>query len=396
MDEDKRLYYVALTRAQFKLYVPFCPATSNHAWIGPVCRFVSASISQAFPETSDHPAAGWINAADPEAVAYRGEIPAGPAAVFETLFDQNQPLLPGSRNFQSRKIMLESFSSLQEKHTPEADLSGPDPGFRLVRDKEWEDDEGFAPVDADSVRAVREDDEIPGGPDIGSMFHDILEHIDFEAVVAGPVDILADRETADIIGRTMDAHRIDRRWSSQVARLVRNTLTTPVTAGEDPFVLGRIPAADRIHEVAFYYPFAGAGSRSPKIPDVEVVSGPRGFIRGFVDLVFRYGGKYFIADWKSNRLEGGYGPAALEACMREAGYHLQYKLYTIALLRWLRHVNGDGAEPLDRFGGIFYFFLRGMGTGSGKGVYFVPPARAGDLEQLELEIEELTFRAGVD
>jgi exodeoxyribonuclease V beta subunit len=115
-----------------------------------------------------------------------------------------------------------------------------------------------------------------------------------------------------------------------------------------------------------------------------------------VDLVFRYGGKYFIADWKSNRLEGGYGPAALEACMREAGYHLQYKLYTIALLRWLRHVNGDGAEPLDRFGGIFYFFLRGMGTGSGKGVYFVPPARAGDLEQLELEIEELTFRAGGD
>ncbi len=389
LDEDRRLYYVALTRAQFKLYVPFFPATSNHAWIGPVCRFVATAISEAFPETPDPAAVGWIDAADPDAVAYQDDIVPDPDAVSETMLDRYRPLLPRSKNFQSRKIMLESFTSLQEKRTREAELSGPAPGFTAVREKEREDDEGFAPVDTDSVSAVHGDDEIPGGPEIGSMFHDIFEHIDFEAVVTGPDDLLANRGTAKLIGRTMDEHRVDRRWSTRVARLVVDTLTTPVNVGEAQFVLGQIGPADRIHEVEFYYPFAAAGRRSLNIPDVEVVAGPRGFIRGFVDLVFRYGGKFFIADWKSNRLDGGYGQAALDECMSGAGYHLQYKLYTIALLRWLGHVLGDRAEPADRFGGIFYFFLRGMSPGNGDGVYFVPPAEVGTLDQLESEIAGL-------
>ena len=59
-DEDKRLYYVALTRAQFKLYVPFFPATSGHAWMGPVCGFLSAAIASTFPKTDDNPALGWL------------------------------------------------------------------------------------------------------------------------------------------------------------------------------------------------------------------------------------------------------------------------------------------------------------------------------------------------
>jgi exodeoxyribonuclease V beta subunit len=256
----------------------------------------------------------------------------------------------------------------------------------VVREKDKEDDERFVALDSENIRSVRPDDEIPGGADIGSMFHDILEYIDFEAAAKNPDDLLARKETGDVIVKTMDAYRVEERWRPQVCRIVADTLTTSINAAEDPFVLGRLKKEDRIHEVEFYFPFAYPVGEPLKIPDCDIVEGQRCFIRGFVDLVFRYKGKFFIADWKSNRLDGGYGRKALDDCMNAAGYHMQYKLYTVAALRWLKQAFGDRFDAESRFGGVFYFFLRGMGTGNGNGVYFVSPAEVGTLEQLESEI----------
>ncbi len=394
IDEDKRLYYVALTRAQFKLYVPFLPAASNHGWIGPVGRFLSESLAAAFPEGTDHPATGWIAADAASAATYENGQSAGPTAVSESGLDSSQPLLPGNKDFQNRRIRLESFSSLQEKFQPGPARRSPDRGFQIVREKIRENDEKIAPFDSDHIRAARPDDEIPGGPDIGSMLHDIFEQIDYEAVAANPDRLLENAAAADLIDSTMYAYQIDRRWRSQVGRLVGKTLTTPVIAGEEQFVLGRIGKAERIHEVEFFFALPPAAGESLNISDCEIAVGRRCFIRGFVDLVFRYNGKYYIADWKSNRLDGGYGHEALKECMNTAGYHLQYKLYTIALLRWQKYVFGERFDAQRQFGGIFYFFLRGMGAGKGDGVYFVSPAEVGALDRLELEIAGLLSGTG--
>ena len=72
--------------------------------------------------------------------------------------------------------------------------------------------------------------------------------------------------------------------------------------------------------------------------------------------------------------------------MNAAGYHMQYKLYTVAVLRWLKQASGDRFDADRQFGGVFYFFLRGMAAGSRNGVYFVSPAELGSLEHLESEI----------
>jgi exodeoxyribonuclease V beta subunit len=388
-DEDKRLYYVALTRAQFKLYVPFFPATSRHPWMGPVCRFFSEAISSAFSQDDDNPALGWLAADASTVPGPDDDEDMGRGVVDESAVDEYHPLLPANHNYQSRRIMLESFSSLQGRlyHGPEQPPQ--ETGFQVVREKDKEDDERFAGFDSDSIRSVRPDDEIPGGADIGSMFHDILEHIDFEAVAKNPDDLLKRKETKDVIAKTMDAYRVEGRWRPQVCRIVANTLTTPVNAVEEPFALGRLKKEDRIHEVEFYYPFAFAVGKSLKIPDCDIVAGRRCFIRGFVDLVFLYKEKFYIADWKSNRLDDGYGRKALDDCMNAAGYHMQYKLYTVAVLRWLKQAFGDRFDADSRFGGVFYFFLRGMGTGNGNGVCFVSPADVGTLEHLESEIAAL-------
>ena len=102
-DEDKRLYYVALTRAQFKLYVPFFPAASAHPWMGPVCRFLSAAIASAFPQAHDNPALGWL-AADAGTVPGADDVgDMGQAVVSESAVDKCHPLLPSNNNYQYQK-----------------------------------------------------------------------------------------------------------------------------------------------------------------------------------------------------------------------------------------------------------------------------------------------------
>ena len=283
-------------------------------------------------------------------------------------------------------IMLESFSSLQGRLQHGREQAMAQTGFQVTRDKDKEDDEGPAGFDSDVIRSVRPDDEIPGGADIGSMFHDILEHIDFQAVTPYPDDLLKTTETADVIAKTMDAYRVESRWRQQVCHIIAKTLTTPVSAAEASFSLGELKKEDRIHEVEFNFPFDLPVGKPLEIPDCDIVKERGCFIRGYVDLIFRFKETFFIADWKSNRLDDGYGRKALDDCMNAVGYHLQYKLYTVALLRWLKQAFGNRFNPENQFGGVFYFFLRGMGTGNGNGVFHVAPSEVGTIGDLESEI----------
>jgi exodeoxyribonuclease V beta subunit len=117
------------------------------------------------------------------------------------------------------------------------------------------------------------------------------------------------------------------------------------------------------------------------MPGIEKRAG--GYIRGFIDLIFQFGGRFYIADWKSNRLEQGYGVEAMEQSMTDADYHLQYTIYTLATLRWLEKRLGPAFDGSRHFGGIFYFYVRGMGRGEGQGIYHVPPEQVGVLPDLE-------------
>ena len=85
-------------------------------------------------------------------------------------------------------------------------------------------------------------------------------------------------------------------------------------------------------------------------------------MRGFIDLVFCSGGRFYLVDWKSNHLGNqvaDYGPTALARVMQDNYYVLQYHLYCLALHLYL------GARLPDyrydrHFGGLYYFFLRGI------------------------------------
>ena len=105
-----------------------------------------------------------------------------------------------------------------------------------------------------------------------------------------------------------------------------------------------------------------------------------GYLRGFIDLVFRHQGRFYIVDYKSNWLgpsESDYGPSALARALSDHHYYLQYHLYTVAVHRYLaQRVRGYDYDS--HFGGVYYLFLRGMAPTheAQTGVFFDRPPRA--------------------
>jgi ATP-dependent exoDNAse (exonuclease V) beta subunit len=95
-----------------------------------------------------------------------------------------------------------------------------------------------------------------------------------------------------------------------------------------------------------------------------------GFLQGFIDLIFERGGRWYVADYKSNRLHR-YHAATLSRVMLDAHYLLQARLYLLALHRHLRS-NLVDYEPDRHLGGVAYLFVRGF---PGQGVWLDQPQR---------------------
>jgi exodeoxyribonuclease V beta subunit len=140
----------------------------------------------------------------------------------------------------------------------------------------------------------------------------------------------------------------------------------------------------------FYYPFAGQGSGNGQTNGCRLTSDGCGntVIRGFIDLVFFWRDRYYIADWKSNRLNAGYHQDAMAREIATAGYDLQYKLYSIATLRWLYQRLGRHFDPHLHFGGALYIFIRGSFAGAPGCVFHVGPEKLLPLEAIEAAIQK--------
>jgi len=388
-DEDKRLYYVAATRAQFKLYLPFYLFEKDASWLGPVCTLLSPALVEAFPRDrgdrdvlwliAGHPVGDGAQGVQPVAVGREGRIPE--VTGFEDL------LIPDS--YDGRRIRVDSFSSLHQERARADDMAAEDISFQAAQE-EKEADEVVRAWEMGAVPEGRPSDEIPGGTDVGLMFHGILERIDYGVVLRSGLEardaarrLLEDAGTRDVILGQMAAHRVDERWQDSVCRILWNTLTAPIPPLGDGFTLSRLAPENRLHEAAFYY---SVSNTTDGIRSMTGRGAPNRFVRGFIDLIFRKGRKYYVADWKSNYIETGYDQESIAKSMADADYHLQYRLYTVAALRWLRQSLGDRFDSTKHWGGVFYFYLRGMGGGTGDGIYYAPAVRLGSLEQLEEEM----------
>jgi exodeoxyribonuclease V beta subunit len=232
----------------------------------------------------------------------------------------------------------------------------------------------------------------PRGADAGTALHSVFEKIDFSSI--GHAGEVPSEENARLIkGILTDAGLYgdgENEQEGQVMEMVRRVLYAPIPMVGNNFRLAELGPQERLEELEFHLAAAHPEFGKPPVTEEILVQvlGPEtghitkgkqlaGFLSGFMDLVFRHKGKWWILDWKSNHLGNSaerYGREPLERAMKEHNYHLQYHLYTVALARYLKVASGGEFEYERDFGGVLYMFIRGV-DGKGSGIYHARPAR---------------------
>lgn len=225
-----------------------------------------------------------------------------------------------------------------------------------------------------------------GGARTGTAWHELFEKISFQA------SRREREERAEVIlrgngvlkaGNDEESVRLRREAVAASVEMMEAVLALPLSVRVgDPsvgtFCLSEIPDVDRQEEWEFeYHPREGAVDTTAirsvlerHWPDrrefLDQLDGwerqlPTGWMTGFVDLLFRRDGRYYVVDWKSNSLGGiedAFTADGIRSEMAVHGYFLQYLLYATVLHAYLKEAMED--YDYDRhFGGIAYVFLRG-------------------------------------
>jgi exodeoxyribonuclease V beta subunit len=110
----------------------------------------------------------------------------------------------------------------------------------------------------------------------------------------------------------------------------------------------------------------------------------QGMLTGSMDLVLQHDGRYWVVDYKSNKLPS-YDPNTLQDAVLHKRYEVQYVLYTLALHRLLK-VRLPGYDYAQHMGGAVYMFLRGIHA-EGAGVHLQRPPQA-LIEALDVLFEK--------
>jgi exodeoxyribonuclease V beta subunit len=100
-------------------------------------------------------------------------------------------------------------------------------------------------------------------------------------------------------------------------------------------------------------------------------------MKGYIDMIFFFNGRYYLVDWKSNCLGlhiTDYGKSALINEIKENHYEIQYLIYVLALHKYLAKRICDYSYEKN-FGGVFYLFIRGISSQYGPeyGVFYDLP-----------------------
>ena len=213
----------------------------------------------------------------------------------------------------------------------------------------------------------------PKGAKAGSFLHEILEYQDFTR----PADL-------QLIQQKCREYGYDEDWSGVIAGWINELLSADLGG----FNLASITTSSKINEMEFYLSVAELKAQPLNLflqsnnyaqpHQFYSFSDIRGFLKGFIDLVFEHDGRYYIADYKSNYLgdrRENYDLLYCQAAMFEHHYHLQYLIYSLALHRYLQQ-RLPGYDYNEHFGGVYYLFLRGMYADDKDqhGIFFHRPA----------------------
>ncbi|WP_029684438.1 exodeoxyribonuclease V subunit beta [Tatumella saanichensis] len=364
--EDLRLLYVALTRSVWHCSIGIAPlfrgnrklegqTDLHHSAIGYLLQkgeaLTAEELRHCLADICDNDIAVQITE-DSDVPSFSDSRPADPQLssrrVTRTLNDFWR---------------VTSYSGLQKHHSSR--WSEMMPGFDIDAAGEQQSAEPTALTAHDFPRGA--------GP--GTFMHSLFEQLDFTQ----PID-------EGWLAEQVAAYGYPEYWVPVLSHWLTQALSTPLS--DQGLSLSALSPQEMLVEMEFYLPIGQLlqpQALNAMMQQYDPLSGQapavdfhqvKGMLKGFIDLVFRWQGKYYLLDYKSNWLgenSDAYTPEAMAQAMIDHRYDMQYQLYTLALHRYLGHRIAD-YDYQQHFGGVYYLFLRGMGGESaGNGVFFTRP-----------------------
>ena len=394
--EDIRLLYVAVTRAIYYCSIGVWNITLGKSKkesgftlsaLGSVLMQSKDNVDQAAEQTPEQPTTDSLITQRIQALAtkcdlsYRTFTTAEAPRKFAPQLDTSKSSAIKALTLLKavdRPWRLTSYSAIssQQAHL-DMPLPGQDEGQDLAVDQEI--DSQLSSLASQQV-TQQSPFSFERGANAGSFLHGVLENIDFQMP----------QQLSEVITQQSTWFGIAEEWHDCVETWLADVLVAPFSKDDKTtnISLQKLAANQVKVEMEFHMPL-----HQVKVTDFNRIINQyfqqyardyqfqqlNGMIKGFIDLMFEYDGKFYVADYKSNHLGDSYEhyhDGAMEQAMSGHDYHLQAILYTLALHRWLKH-KLPHYDYNKHIGGAYYLFIRGMSqTMPGNGVYFIQPEKS--------------------
>ena len=263
----------------------------------------------------------------------------------------------GKESLRGDEVEGEEAQSLGE---PDGPGPGSDPGLGA----EWK---------SAGLPAVHD---LPGGVNGGIFIHAMLEDIPFDEIKGLSFEEWSsDEAVRERTSKIAKRYGVEEVYLDAALQMSYAALRMPLSAKsleeQDAFSMpGGIASGSHYRtEMEFAYPIPENfhpllaerdNNTEAFVTDAETgglsYRALRGYIQGFIDLVFEHEGKIYLLDWKSDRMPS-YERGTLNSHI-ENNYKLQSRVYILALVRFLNIYSREDYES--QFGGVLYLFTRGL------------------------------------
>ena len=398
LGEDLRKLYVALTRARYATWMGVAPVEELERsafgyLLGGGRPFTPASLAEALAGLAE----------DAVAIAVLPDPPVSDALCRITAGLRAEGPARQAHHPVRGHWWIASYSALQAEASASVADTPAEDVFREAAADALVDAPTDAPADERAMGPVSDGNAVvpgedvaarpstgtlhdfPRGATVGTFLHEVLEW----AADQGFGQVLADPALIrDTLARRC-ALRGWEAWIEPLSAWLTDFLQRPLTPAPGcgaPFTLAGLEGQSvemefwlAVHQVdlaaldALVCRHTLGGAPRPALRAGQL----NGMLKGFIDLVAEHQGRYYVVDYKSNRLgpdDAAYSHMAMAREVLAHRYELQYVLYLLALHRLLR-LRLPGYDYDRHVGGALYLFLRGSHGVTG-GVHAERPPRA--------------------